>query len=92
MIMVKRGPQHADIVVKDLEAAQELFDILIQEREELLAKYTERGYAMRETGDMVRSLYMPQVKMLREIIRELWAGNILRARQLDAEFKVKWPP
>ncbi len=31
---------------------------------ELRAKYEERGAAMRETGDMVRSLYEPKLKKL----------------------------
>ena len=85
-IEIKRG-KNATITITNLSQAAEIIKSLIDERENLLAKYEERGAAMRSTGDMVRSIYTPQVEALKGIIRELWLGNFEKAKELDDKFK-----
>lgn len=48
-------------------------DALRAEVERLRVAYDERGAAMRETGDMVRSLYIPKVEALTKEVAELKA-------------------
>lgn len=52
-----------------MEVLHKWIDSLSEERakeelKSLHARYEERGMAMRETGDMVRSLYVPKVTKL----------------------------
>jgi hypothetical protein len=50
-----------NIVKLELEAMTEKF-------ERLKVQYDERGMAMRDTGDMVRSLYEPRISRAKEIL------------------------
>jgi len=57
-----------DAVVKELDRytaeVDKERDAALAKLAELEVKYNERGMAMRETGDMVRSLYEPRIKRL----------------------------
>lgn len=46
-------------------------DQLRDELKSLHAKYDERGMAMRETGEMVRSLYMAKINVLTEALEQI---------------------
>lgn len=85
-IEIKRG-KNASFILNNLSQAAEIITTLIDERENLIAKYEERGAAMRSTGDTVLSIYTPQVEALKGIIRELWLGNFEKAKELDDKFK-----
>lgn len=47
---------------------KEDFDILGQAYRELEEKYHERGHSMRESGNMVRSLFVPYLFRIKKII------------------------
>lgn len=52
------GKTKGDMVLKKV-VMKEDWDILLQAYREMQTKYDERGMAMRDTGEMVRSLFMP---------------------------------
>lgn len=69
---------------KNLEFNRHNFDVVIEAYEELKLKYDERGMAMRETGSMVRSLFMPYIKRINEALREPSASHIKITKIQDA--------
>lgn len=48
---------------------KEDFDIVAEAYREMEIKYHERGAAMRETGEMVRSLFIPYINRIAEAVR-----------------------
>lgn len=49
---------------------KEDFDIIAEAYREMEIKYHERGAAMRETGEMVRSLFIPYINRIAEAVRK----------------------
>lgn len=53
-----------------LEFSEENFGVLCVAYDELKVKYEERGMAMRDTGEIVRSLFIPYLKRIDKAVRE----------------------
>jgi hypothetical protein len=55
--------------MRHLEFNEHNFEVLLDAYEELEAKYDERGMAMRETGETVRSLFLPYILRISAALR-----------------------
>jgi hypothetical protein len=53
-----------------LEFSKSNFELLKEAYKELEVRYEERGMAMRNTGDIVRSTFLPYVRRIAAICRE----------------------
>lgn len=60
--------KHIDWDKMSKESCLEIIVAMKEDYDSLMQKYVERGVAMRETGAVVRSIFEPKIKIIREII------------------------